>query len=139
MRRLFARMIALAFLATAGSALAQSSMPDAEYANVQLPDAAKERQAKSLMETIRCVVCQGQSIADSNVQMAGDMRSMIRKRIAAGESPETIRQWLIDRYGSYISYEPPFTGLAAPVWIVPIILLIAGFGIASTRFRKRKA
>ena len=75
-------------LALAGPVLADSLLPPARYANVQLADPRQERQAKALMETIRCLVCQGQSIADSNAEMAGDMRSLIRERIQAGESPE---------------------------------------------------
>jgi cytochrome c-type biogenesis protein CcmH len=62
-------------------ALADSRMDAAPYAYVQLKDPAKERQAKDLMATIRCLVCQGQSIADSDAEMAGDMRSLIRERI----------------------------------------------------------
>ncbi len=59
------------------------------------------------METLRCVVCQGQSIADSDASMAGDMRALVRSRIAAGETPQAIRAWLIERYGDYNSYDPP--------------------------------
>ena len=68
-------VLLLAFaLAAAAPALADSLLPPARYANVQLPDARQERQARALMETVRCLVCQGQSIADSNAEMAGDMR-----------------------------------------------------------------
>ena len=69
----------LAFaLLTATPALADSLMPPARWANVALPDPAKERQARELMDTIRCLVCQGESVADSSAEMAGDMRSLIR-------------------------------------------------------------
>lgn len=117
--------------------MADSSMPDAAYANVQLSDPAQEKAAKALMESIRCLVCQGQSIADSDAEMAGDMRSLIRKRIAAGEKPVAIRAWLVERYGSYISYSPPFSGASAPIWMVPLVLLILGGWLARNRFRKR--
>ena len=63
--------------------------------NRSSPIRARRREAKALMETIRCLVCQGQSIADSDAEMAGDMRALVRERIAAGESPEQIRAWLI--------------------------------------------
>lgn len=129
-------LLCLLILSTVASA--DSDLPEAAMANVQLEDPAKERQAKALMETIRCLVCQGQSIADSDAEMAGDMRSLIRKRIAAGESPDAVRDWLVQRYGTYVTYEPPFTGLGGPVWIAPILLLIAGIGVASSRFRKRR-
>ena len=80
-------------LALSTAALADSSMPSAPLANVQLADPAKEAEAKALMDTIRCLVCQGQSIADSNAELAGDMRSLIRERIQKGEKPEEIRGW----------------------------------------------
>ena len=72
------------------------------------------------METIRCLVCQGQSIADSDAEMAGDMRSLIRTRIAAGESPEQIRAWLISRYGDWVTYDPPLEPVTWPLWAAPV-------------------
>lgn len=97
------RRLALLLLIASSPVFADSKQPPAPLANVQLTDPAQERQAQALMVTLRCVVCQGQSIADSNAEMAGDMRSLVRTRIAAGESPETIRAWLVSRYGDYVS------------------------------------
>jgi len=115
--------------------LADSLLPPARYANVQLADPQKEREARALMETIRCLVCQGQSIADSDAEMAGDMRSLIRERIAAGEDPEAIRAWLISRYGQWVSYTP-----SSPLlWALPFLLLLAGLWLARGRFRRRGA
>src|SRR3954466_5760281 len=91
-------------IAAATPVLADSLLPPARYANVQLPDPRQEQQAKALMETIRCLVCQGQSIADSNAEMAGDMPALIWGRSAAGESPESIRAWLVSRYGEWVTY-----------------------------------
>jgi cytochrome c-type biogenesis protein CcmH len=119
------------------AAFADSLMPDAHYANVQLSDPAKEVLAKDLMLSVRCIVCQGQSVADSDADMAGDMRALIRKRIERGESPENIRSWLIERYGNYISYEPPISGIGAPLWIAPLLFLAFGIWIARGRFRRR--
>ena len=90
------------------------------------------------METIRCLVCQGQSIADSDAEMAGDMRSLIRERILAGEDPEAIRAWLISRYGDWVSYEPTFQPLTWPLWAAPVLLLVAGLWLARGRFRRRR-
>ena len=132
-------LLALA-LAVAAPALADSLLPPARYANVQLPDPRQERQAKALMETIRCLVCQGQSIADSNAEMAGDMRSLIRERIAAGESPDSIRAWLISRYGEWVTYAPVLEPATWPLWAAPAVLLLGGLWLARGRFRrKRKA
>lgn len=133
------RILALALLLLASPALADSQMPDAQWANTQLPDPQQERAAKALMEKVRCLVCQGQSVADSDSDLAGDMRSLIRTRIAAGEKPDTIKAWLIERYGKWISYDPPMSGITAPLWIMPLLLLALGAWLARGRFRKRKS
>ncbi len=105
-------------------------------ANTQLRDPAKEAQARDLMATIRCVECQGQAISDSNADIAGDMRALIRERIGRGESPAHVRAWLIQRYGDYITYDPPLTGTTMALWAAPLILLAAGIAIARSSFRK---
>ena len=130
-------LFALLLLA-ATPALADSLMPPARWANVALPDPAKEQQARELMDTIRCLVCQGESVADSSAEMAGDMRSLIRERIQAGEQPEAIRAWLISRYGEWVSYKPVLNGVTWPLFVAPFALLIAGFFLARGRFRRRK-
>ena len=128
-------MLALALMAA--PALADSLLPPAELANTQLPDPAQEAKAKALMESIRCLVCQGQAIVDSNAELAGDMRAMVRRRIAAGESPEAIRAWLIQRYGAWVSYDPPLEPVTWPLWAAPVLLLVAGGFVARGRFRRR--
>jgi cytochrome c-type biogenesis protein CcmH len=114
-------------------------IPPAEYSYTQLADPRQEAQAKSLMETLRCLVCQGQSIADSDAEMAGDMRALVRRRIAEGESPEEIRDWLIERYGNWVSYAPPVGPVTWPLWAAPILLIGAGLYLARGRFRRRRA
>lgn len=125
-------------LAVATPAKADSLLPPAEYADTQLADPRQERQAKALMETVRCLVCQGQSVADSDAEMAGDMRALIRRRIEAGESPEQIRAWLIARYGPWVSYTPPVEPATWLLWAAPLLLLGAGLWLARGRFRHRK-
>jgi cytochrome c-type biogenesis protein CcmH len=112
--------------------LAQSS-----YNNVQLADPQKEHAAKALMETIRCVVCQGQSIADSNADLAADMRGLIRERIAAGEKPEAIRAWLIAHYGEWVSFKPQLEAASAPLWLIPLGALVVGAFLMRGRFKRR--
>jgi cytochrome c-type biogenesis protein CcmH len=126
-------------LLIAAPALADSALPPAELAYTQLPDPAQEARAKALMETLRCLVCQGQSIADSDADMAGDMRALVRQRIRAGESPRQVRQWLVERYGDYVTYDPPFDWLTAPLWLAPLLLLGAGAMLARRVFRRRAA
>jgi cytochrome c-type biogenesis protein CcmH len=128
----------LAAVLLAAPALADSNLPAAKWANEQLPDARQEAQAKALMLTLRCIVCQGQSIADSDAELAGDMRAMVRTRIAAGEKPEAIRQWLIERYGQWVSYKPLVEPLTWPLWFAPLILLGLGAFLARGRFRKTR-
>jgi cytochrome c-type biogenesis protein CcmH len=108
------------------------------YNDVQLADPQQESAAKELMATIRCVVCQGQSISDSNADLAGDMRGLIRERIAAGEKPEAIRAWLIDHYGDWVSFQPRFSGFSAPLWLIPAFTLLLGALLARQLFRKRR-
>jgi cytochrome c-type biogenesis protein CcmH len=129
----------LCLVALAAPVMADSLMPASEYAYKQLADPKQEAQAKALMETLRCLVCQGQSIADSDAEMAGDMRALVRQRIEAGERPEHIRQWLIDRYGNWVSYKPPLEPVTWPLWAAPVLLVAAGLVLARGRFRKRKA
>jgi cytochrome c-type biogenesis protein CcmH/NrfF len=131
------RLLLLLALVFAAPLAAQSTLPPAPYAYRQLDDPAQETEAQRLMETIRCLTCQSQSIADSDADMAGDMRHEIRTRILAGEEPEEIRQWLIDRYGDYISYAPHLSETTWPLYAVPVLLLLVALAVIATRIRRR--
>ena len=131
-------LIGLTLIASTTPAHAQTALPPAPWADRQLPDAAQERKAKALMETIRCLTCQSQSIADSGASMAGDMRSEIRQRIAAGEQPEHIRAWLIERYGDWVSYAPTAAPILWPLWAAPVVLLLLGLLLVRGRVRRRQ-
>ena len=122
MRRL---ALALALIA-AQPVLADSNLPPAYWSDRQLPDPKQEAQAQALLDQLRCLVCQGQSIADSDAELAGDMRDLVRRRIAAGEKPAAIRAWLIQRYGTWISYRPTAEPAAWPLWLAPLALLLVG-------------
>ncbi|TPG12381.1 cytochrome c-type biogenesis protein [Sphingomonas oligophenolica] len=124
-------------IALAAPVLADPSTPPAALAYTQLRDPAQEATAKALMETLRCLVCQGQSIADSDASLAGDMRSLVRERIAKGENPASIRAWLIQRYGDYVTYDPPLSAVTWPLWLAPIVLLAVGALLARQSFRRR--
>jgi len=115
---------------------AQDSLPPAPYAYRQLDDPALEAKATELMHSLRCLKCQSQSIADSDAPMAGDMRSQVRMRIAAGEDPEAIRAWLVERYGDYVSYSPRVTSLTWPLFAIPLGLLLLAALLLRRRFRK---
>ena len=119
--------------------LADSNLPPAYWANRQLPDARQEARADALMQEIRCLVCQGQSIADSDADLAGDMRDLVRRRIAAGQSPDQVRAWLIQRYGSWISYRPTAEPAAWPLWIAPLALIALGAVMIRRRIALRRS
>ena len=118
-----------AALLLAAPALAQ------DYAQESLPIAAQEEQALALMDAIRCVVCQGQPISGSDAELAGDMRRIIREKIAAGESPAQVRAWLVSRYGDWVSFQPQVKAETLPLWLVPLLALIGGIWLLSRRVR----
>lgn len=117
---------------------AQDSLPPAPYAYRQLDDPAQEAKAQELMETLRCLKCQSQSIADSDASMAGDMRHQVRTRIAAGEEPEAIRAWLVERYGDYVSYKPEVSATTWPLFVLPVLLLLVAALILWRRMGRRE-
>lgn len=133
MRAFLALLIAMVALPLA----AQQSLPPAPYAYRQLDDPAQEAAAQALMHTLRCLTCQSQSIADSDAPMAGDMRHQVRIRIAAGESPDEIRNWLMERYGDYVSYEPVLGVSTWPLFAIPALLALIAAAIFWRRFRRR--
>ncbi len=116
------RLLILLAVLFAMPVLAQQSLPPAPLAYQQLDDPGQEAAAQELMETLRCLKCQSQSIADSDAPMAGDMRHQVRSRIQAGENPEAIRQWLVERYGDYVSYDPKVSSTTWPLFAVPLAL-----------------
>jgi cytochrome c-type biogenesis protein CcmH len=130
------KRLALALMLVVARPLyADSNLPPAYWSNRQLPDPRQEAEAQGLMAELRCLVCQGQSIADSDAELAGDMRDLVRRRIAAGEKPSVIRGWLIQRYGTWISYKPTDEPAAWPLWLAPLALLLAGAWLIRRRIR----
>lgn len=129
------RLLLLLLLVGAVPSFADSKMPPAYWADRELPSPNQEAEAQALMEQIRCLVCQGQSIADSNAELAGDMRDLVRRRIAAGEKPAAIRSWLVQRYGTWISYKPTTEPAAWPLWLAPIALLFVGAFLLRRRIK----
>ncbi|MBS3930769.1 MAG: cytochrome c-type biogenesis protein CcmH [Sphingomonadales bacterium] len=133
------KRLLLALALISAPLLANSPLPSAPYAYVQLEDPSKEAEAQALMQSIRCLQCQGQSIHDSDAQIAGDLRNQIRLRIKAGEKPEAIRAWLIERYGDYVSYAPRINSLTWPLFAAPVLLLGFAFFMLRRRFAKGDA
>lgn len=96
-----------------------------------LDDPALEARARALFKELRCVVCQSESIDTSAAGIAQDMRILVRERIATGESDAEIRGFLVDRYGDYVLFRPPFRPATWLLWLAPALALAAGgFGVA---------
>lgn len=109
----------------------------APLANEQLADPRKEAEATELMETLRCIQCQGQSIADSDAPIAAAMRAEVRQRVDKGESTDSIRNLMIARYGEWVSFEPKADGGGLVLWLAPLLVLLAAIWFARGLFRKR--
>ncbi len=88
-----------------------------------LADPAQEAAARALMKEIRCLVCQNQSIEDSNADLAKDLRAIIRERILLGDSPDNVRAYLVDRYGDWVLLDPPFNKMTLFLWTSPFLFL----------------
>jgi cytochrome c-type biogenesis protein CcmH len=136
MGRIAPMILVLALISAPG--FAQDSLPPAPYAYQQLDDPKLEAEAQALMQTLRCLKCQSQSIADSDAPMAGDMRHQVRSRIAAGEEPEAIRAWLVERYGDYVSYKPEVSATTWPLFAVPAVLLAVALLVLRRRLRRAR-
>jgi cytochrome c-type biogenesis protein CcmH len=124
-------LLALA-LAFANAALAQSE-------EVAHPDPAVEARLKVLGEELRCLVCQNQTLADSNAPLAQDLRNEIRGQIAKGKSDDEIRSYLVDRYGDFVLYRPPWKATTILLWLGPFVLLLVGALVFARIVRSRKA
>ncbi|TDQ83144.1 cytochrome c-type biogenesis protein CcmH [Dongia mobilis] len=105
--------------------------------DVPLDDPALEERARHLMREVRCVVCQSQSIGESDAGIAVDLRRLIRAEIAAGKSDDEIRNFLVERYGDFVLFTPPFRAETMVLWIGPFVVL--GLGLAfMIRFLRRR-
>ena len=135
---MIARLLLALLAALAVPVAAQDSLPPAPYAYRQLDDPTLEAKAQALMETLRCLKCQSQSIADSDAPMAGDMRHQVRTRIAAGEDAEHIRAWMVERYGDYVSYKPTVSATTWPLFAIPVLLLLVVAVILRRRLGRAK-
>ena len=97
-----------------------------------------ENRIRQLEEKLRCLVCQNQSLADSNAELAGDLRREVRDQVAAGRSDQEIIGYLVQRYGDFVLYEPPFKATTALLWVGPFLLLAAGAGFLIVAVRRRR-
>ena len=103
-----------------------------------LKDPALEARARALSKELRCMVCQNQSIDDSDAPLARDLRILVRERLTAGDSDEKVLAFLTDRYGAFVLLKPQFNAETAVLWLAPLIVLLAGgFGLVAFLRRRR--
>ena len=132
--KVFASLMCLVLLA---SPLAAQEVSAIDLANVQLADQKQENAATELMETLRCIQCQGQSIADSDAPIAAAMRSEVRQRISAGERPEQIRRLMVQRYGDWVSFQPGGDATGVFLWALPLLILVGAIWFARGMFTRK--
>jgi len=103
-----------------------------------LQDPALEARAREVGKQLRCVVCQNQSIDDSNAELAGDMRILVRERIKAGDSNDAVMAYMVDRYGDYVLLDPPFKASTYVLWVGPPVIGVLGLLWVVSFYRRRK-
>ncbi|WP_308720379.1 cytochrome c-type biogenesis protein CcmH [Komagataeibacter xylinus] len=104
-----------------------------------LPDPAQEQRAEAIGAQLRCLVCQNESIEDSSADLARDLRHVVREHVTKGESNQQIMDWMVNRYGNFIRLKPPFTIGTLLLWVMPLLALCIGIGIAWWTFRRPRA
>jgi cytochrome c-type biogenesis protein CcmH len=114
-------------------------MAGASDPSERLPDAAQEARARTLFKEVRCLVCQNESIDDSQAQLAGDLRLIVREQVKAGRSDAQIRDFLVERYGEFVLLKPRFSGGNAVLWLAPIGVLLMGGVLMAGLLRRRAA
>ncbi len=102
-----------------------------------LPDPALEARARAITKELRCVVCQSESIDESNAEIARDLRLLVRERITAGDTDDEVLAFVVDRYGEFVLFRPPMTPANAPLWLAGPVILLAGGGLAFAFIRRR--
>jgi cytochrome c-type biogenesis protein CcmH len=130
------RLFALA-LPLACGAIAQSQTVASLDAYGQLENPALQARFEHITKELRCLVCQNESIADSNVELASDLRRQVREMLIAGQSDDTIFKFMTDRYGEFVRFGPPLSAKTLLIWGAPFIALLLGAGIIYRVARNR--
>lgn len=123
------RLLTLLLLALAGTALALDPF--------EFKDAEEEARFRALSHELRCVMCQNQSLADSNAQIAGDLRRQVLELIRQGKSDQEVKDFLVERYSEFVLYKPPVTPATWLLWFGPLVILLGGGVVVFFAIRRR--
>ena len=104
-----------------------------------LKDTVQEHRARDIGRDLRCLVCQNQSIDDSDADLARDLRIIVRERILAGDSDQQVRKFVVDRYGDYVLLNPPFKAGTLVLWLGPFVLFVGALAVVRGFYRRRRA
>ena len=104
-----------------------------------LPDRHQEQRAEAIGEQLRCLVCQNESVEQSDADLARDLRRIVRQRVVAGDSDQQVIDWMVARYGNFVRLRPPFNAMTFVLWGAPALALLAGCGAAFIARRRRPA
>jgi cytochrome c-type biogenesis protein CcmH len=137
MRFRLPRQRAIQWAITAALALAPMAARAVQPDEI-LADPKLEERARDLSAELRCMVCQNQSIDDSNAELARDLRLLVRERLKAGDGDEGIRKYLVERYGDFILLKPPLKAETVVLWAAPFIILLVGGGAIFIGARRRR-
>lgn len=113
-------------------------MAGASDPSERLTDPAQEARARTLFKDVRCLVCQNESIDDSEAQLAGDLRRIVREQVKAGRTDAEIRDFLVARYGEFVLLKPRFSGGNAVLWLAPLGVLLVGGVLMAGLLRRRE-
>lgn len=105
----------------------------------RLANPQQEARARAIFREVRCLVCQNESIDDSEAELAGDLRRVVREQIVAGRTDDQIRSFLVERYGEFVLFRPPFSAGNAILWLAPAGLVLVGAGLWFGLLRRREA
>ncbi len=127
-------LITALLLAAQSAGLAVAVEPDE-----MLQDPVLEQRARDISQNLRCLVCQNQSIDDSNAGLARNLRIIVRERLVAGDSDEAVLQYVVDRYGDYVLLRPPLKPTTYALWYGPLAILLIGVAGLAVALKRRRA
>jgi cytochrome c-type biogenesis protein CcmH len=129
------RLLAVLLLLTTARAAVMPTW--AQQIEDRLADPAQETRARELSRELRCLVCQNQSIEDSNAPLARDLRRIVRERVVAGDSDRAVQDYLVQRYGEWVLLKPRFNAQTLLLWLGPVLLLMLGGGTVFALYRRQ--